>query len=342
MKKFFFTVLFVCLAFSLSAADKQKLPPLDSLKELPLKKIADFMDHDDIATSALPIISTSGDLFFFDSKHKQLFKTHLDNQKLTPISRFGEGPKEYTWILNMMYHESHLYSIDMKRKILCFDKNGGYKWERRIRDNFGLSIRLLAKIGDTFFFRNSPLGPVDKNTGIFRLNKDAGKFELIYELPRLMGQINSIINGKEVKGGGFISLAEPVFLITGDKIISSASNNFQLNILDLKGKTLSMVTLEVPEGKPVRNKIHQMVSPKTEPYAIKEIYNAGKYIAVVSNYFKDEKPRVDFFTIDGTLEKSYLLPFKTMNSPLPTYSISGKYLMHTDRNEVGFTIYEIQ
>jgi hypothetical protein len=137
-----FIVLLFLLFMVLPGETHQKLPPIDSLKELPVTLISDFTEQEELGAPALPVITRDGALFFHDNKLKQLFKSHIDNRKLIPISRYGEGPREYLVIMDMLIHDKSIYIIDSKQKILCFGLNGEFKWEKRMDASY---VRIAVK-----------------------------------------------------------------------------------------------------------------------------------------------------------------------------------------------------
>ena len=151
--KYFAVLITLLLLISMPiTADNQKLPPIESLKELPVEMAADFLNHDEIASPAMPVIAKDGTIFFYDSKLKQVFKTHLDNHKLLSIGKQGEGPKEYIDVRDMLIDGKYLYIIDAKQKLLCFGLDGSYQWEKRTDTQYN---NLIAKKGDAFYLDRS-------------------------------------------------------------------------------------------------------------------------------------------------------------------------------------------
>lgn len=325
------------------AADAGKLPPIGSLKDLPVTLVADFMDHDDIASPALPIITKDGTIFFFDQKLHQVQRTHLDNKELKPIGRKGEGPKEYYYARSMLVRDGLLYISDEKQKLLCFDLDGEYKWEKRLGKAYP---RIIGKIGASFLIESTVWDEknlVNAHGGLF-LWKDGQKTTMLVSLPKCAGSATAVIGGKRVKGGAVFDIANPAMAICVDTIVTSASKNYTFDLRGLDGASKKTVTLEAPE--PEMYKFAERGKGGDGHYAILDIFCHKSYIAIISSYFKNGKPRIDFFSMDGTLVKSYLMPVEiesqsNLSGKFKAAVISNGYLLYKDPDEVGFKVYRI-
>jgi hypothetical protein len=327
----------------LPAETHQKLPPIDSLKELPVTLVSDFTEHEELASPGLPVISKDGTLFFYDAKLKQLFKSHIDNRKLVPISRQGEGPKEYISVMGMLIRDGFLYLLDFSGKVLCFGLNGEFKWEERTTFNFG---RMVAKSGDIFYLsKKSELSKDKFYIGLFQWKKGE-KERLLTQLPVCFVRGDSLSNGKRIKGGAVMLIANPVFSLCKDTIIAAGNKEFTFDLLELQGNLKKKVVVETPPPEP--NKYHKMFGAKARDiYPIMDIYSDPPYIIVISNYFKEGKPRVDFFTMEGKLSKSFLMPVEVNSQSSLTFNarvaaVSNGYLLYTDMEDIGFKVYRIK
>lgn len=347
----YFTVLITLLILPCMRlpAETQKLPPRESLKELPIEIAADFLDHDEIASPVMPVIAKDGTIFFYDAKLKQVFKTHLDNHTLIPLSRHGEGPKEYIHISDMLIDGEFIYMIDSKQKILCFGIDGTYKWEKRTDI---LYEKILDKKGDTFYLvGKSDFSNDLVHEGVFKWNQDQ-KRRLVTQLPQLYAETSAymIKDGKEIKTPGILFLAKPVFCVCKNKdmIITSANNQYQFNILNTNGTVIRTISINAPP--PEYNKFQKKLKSLSnkKPNAIFDIFCEPPFIIIISNYFKEDKPRVDFFSMEGILKKSFLMPVKmdvetfilTRRGRLA--EIANGFLLYTDLDEVGFMVYKIK
>jgi len=339
---FFIMVIFlICNAFLIGS--NQQLSPIDSLKELPVKLIVDFMKHDGIASYARPVITKEGDIFFYDRKLNQIFKTSIHNPILISIGREGEGPQEYSFVYDLFLHQDLLYIYEMKQKLLCFGINGEYKWETRTGFQ---ANKIVGKKGDTFYFSGtSKISDKKIYSGLYTWEKGK-KQKLMIEYPGVYQPMKAFINGK-ITNSGFGPVAVPVYCFAEEKdiILTAASTEYCFNIMDNKGDLQKTISIDAPL--PEINEIVKSFKPpfKKNTYAIMDIFYQSPYIVVLSNYFKNRKQRIDFFTMDGKIEKSFLLPFqaqareKKQTGGRIFISVSNGYLLFTDDQEVGFKVY---
>jgi hypothetical protein len=349
MNYFTIIITFLLLLCRLIPAETQKLPSLESLKELPVEIAADFFNHDDIASPAMPVMAKDGTMFFYDAKLKQVFKTHLDNHTLLPLSRQGEGPKEYIDIRDMLIDGKFVYMIDGKQKLLCFGTDGTYKWEKRTDIRYD---HILAKKGDTFYLMGTSY---DRSAFLFkRLYKwsEGKKRQLVTQLPQLYAEVGAMNpqGEKIVKAVGIFFFAKPVFCVYKDKdmIITAADNQYRFNLLNINGSPIKTISVNAPLPHYSKYQKQFIKIFKDKPYAIFDIFCEPPYIVIISNYFKEDKPRVDFFSMEGILKKSFLMPVK-MNPETLIFTRRGRlaeivngFLLYTDLDEVGFIVYKIK
>jgi hypothetical protein len=344
MKYIIVFVVFLLLLFMvLPGETHQKLPPIDSLKELPVTPVSDFTEHEELAAPALPVITRDGVLFFHDHKLKQLYKSHIDNRELTPISRYGEGPREYAGIIDMLIHDDSVYMIDSKQKILCYGLNGEFKWEKRMDASY---VKIAAKKGNSFYLERLSLGNEKLiANGLFQWKKGE-KSSLVTQLPKRFFRGHSMVGGKIQKNTAVIYVAEPVFTTCSDVLITAASNEYTFEVRDLKGTLKKTITVDAPP--PELSKYVKRFGERAGKvvYAVMDIFWESPYIIVIPSYFKDEKPRADFFTLNGELEKSFLMPViidgqSRLRFKSRIAAISNGYLLYMDWEEVGFKVYRL-
>jgi hypothetical protein len=297
----------------------------------------------------MPVISKDGTIFFYDSKLKQVFKTHLDNNELLPIGRQGEGPKEYIDVRDMLLDGKFLYIIDAKQKLLCFGIDGIYQWEKRTDTQYN---NLLAKRGDAFYLVGTSYDRSDFfDKSLFKWI-EGQKRSLLTQLPQLYAKVEARTPGnKKIKNAvGILLFSRPVFCVCKDKdmIITAANNQYRFNILNTNGDKIKTITVNAPP--PDYNKYQKQSKGlfKDKPYAISDIFCEPPNIIIISNYFRTDKPRVDFFSMEGMLKKSFLMPVK-MNPETIIFARGGRlaeivngFLLYIDLDEVGFRVYRIK
>ena len=331
-------VLMLCAPVLAEKAELSPLPALNTLTELPVKLIKDFTANPDIASPALPVAAGEGNFFFYDYKLKRLCKVNLRNNKVLPVGRFGEGPKEYTSISSLWGDDAHVYCIDRKGKICCFGLNGTFQWEERLDKAYP---RFLGIDNGSVFL--STFGRYSSTVRTLRLFhwKRGRRISELMNLPvEFIATQAFHISGKLMKGGGIHNVAVPAVAIWNGKLVTSAYEDFRFDIRDLgkKSKVQVAVNAPAPVLNPRLRKIKNIQDKKN--YAIRQFYPMTSCLAVISNYYRGQKPRIDFFGPKGTLLHSYILPFEA-NGGGNDILIHGDYLFHSQWDEVGFKVYKI-
>ena len=337
-----YRVLSFLVVFSLFFVGCQKhaeknLPPIEDLDELELSQVADFTEITEIASAAIPVISSEDKIFFFDSRLKQLFKSDLSNRKLVPLGRYGEGPGEYTGIMGLLLENDQLYFLDGHRKIVCLDTEGHLIWEEKFTPNF---TGIIGKKGEAFYF--TEIKTDEYRHFIMGLNEwtRAQGSRLLCEKPIVTVQGNAMVDGKIVKGGGFFFLANPAFAHIGNILAVSASNRYEFEILDLDGNTTQTYTFKAPapDATEMMKKLKSAESIKN--YAIAKILSLNEELLIVSHYYREGKPRIDRFSLSGDLLSSHILPLD-FNPPYKDVIIQSGYLVYMDRDHPGFKVFQL-
>jgi hypothetical protein len=319
-------------------ADNPALPKTKSLKELPLQLVKDFSSNGEIASPALPVIAGEGNLFFYDYKLKRLSKANLEDDTVVAVGRYGEGPKEYTSITSLWADEKCVYAIDRKGKILCFDLDGVFQWEDRLDKAFPRFIGIQD--GSVYFSNFSRFSSLVRTLRLFRWKKGQRAAQLMNLPVEFISTSSFHISGKLVKGGGIMDLAVPTIALWNGKLVTSAYEDYRFDLRDSTGKSKTQVKMAAPapELNP-RMRSFKGIDRKKK-YALREIYPLKSSLAVVSNYYRDHKPRIDFFDNQGKLLHSYILPFKA-NGGGNDIVIRGDFIFHSVHGQVGFKVYKI-
>ncbi len=338
MKQVLYILFFSMLAPVLVVgADNPTLPAIRSLKELPVELVKDFTGNKNIASPAQPVAAGEGSLFFYDYKLKQLGKANLEDDTITAVGRFGEGPKAYAGTASLWGDEAFVYCVDRKGKLHCFDPKGEFLWEDRLDK---VNPRLVGMgNGGIFFYTFSRYSSKVRSLRLFNRQKDKRALELM-TLPVEFIAMKAYSNGKLLKGGGVMNVAVPAVALWDGMLVTSAYRDYRFDLRDLSGKQKSRVTMAAPAPQinPLWKKFKNIDVKKL--YAIREIYPFKSTLAVVSNYYREDKPRIDFFDKKGTLLQSYILPFKA-NGGGDSVSIQGGYLFFWEWRKTGFKIYKI-
>jgi len=328
-----FLVTFSLLFVGCQKHAEKNLPPIENLDELELFQVADFTEITEIASAAIPAISSEDEIFFFDSRLKQLFKSDLSNRKVIPIGRYGEGPGEYTGIIGLLLENDHLYFLDVHRKIVCLDTEGHLIWEGKFTPNF---TGIIGKKGEAFYFTETK--PDEDGHFMMGLNEwtRAQGPRMLCEKPIVTVQGNAMVYGKVVKGGGFLFLANPAFAYIGNVFAVSASNKYEFDILDLDGNRTDTYTFKAPDP----DTTEMMKKFNIKNYAIAKILSLNEDLLIVSNYHREGKPRIDRFSLSGDLLSSHVLPLD-FNPPYKDVVIQSGYLVYMDRDYPGFKVFQL-
>jgi len=339
--KYWFILYVMALGMSFFAnAEAQKLPPINSLKDLPVQLVMDTMDNEDIASPSLPEVSKDGVVFFYDFKLKQLYRTSIKNQKLFPISREGSGPKEYNGgISEILLDKEFVYTLDGNGKLMCFGINGDFKWEKQTRSPW---LKFIACRKDIFYFCKTNFKTMTDVAYSAIEWKDEETSRLIIEIPALTELGDANINGKIIPKSAVFFIGAPVFILSNNTLVVSGSETYQFDLIGLDGKLIKQVKFD--EAYP------QNLDPrkiKSKQFAIEKIYPDSQYLWMLSKYYSNGKPRIDAFSPQGKLKKSFLIPLNMKQEIYEgrTYSketkIMNGYLIYSNRAESGFKIFKI-
>jgi hypothetical protein len=341
----FYLLLFLAMLSTPYRSDAQeKFPGKNTLKELPVELVLDFYENENVAGASMPVLSEKGDIFFYDGKLNQLLRTHLDDQKVIPISRIGDGPKEYGGgIHSLIVQDNFLYVLDYKYKLLCFTLKGEFKWEEPTR---GVYLDIVGKYGDSFFLSRYGVDDIHaQSVSLIQWTKtDSGaEKKKLLALPMQVIRTDAIFDGKVVKGAGIYTLSKPVFSLYKDELIGAAGTEYKLDFFDFKGKPKRSIRVEAPSPEPSKM-LKKMNATPENTYTVMDVFSNDSYIIVVSSYFKEDKPRIDFFSPGGKLVKSYVLPFPVDSQSRFKYktrnaTFAFNYLLYTNWRESGFRIY---
>jgi len=288
--KFWFVLCVMVFGMGFSAnAETQKLPPINSLKDLPVQLVMDTMESEELASPCLPEVSKDGVIFFYDYKLKQLYRTSIKNQKLFPISRQGSGPKEYNGgISEMLLDKELIYTLDENGKLMCLGINGDFKWEKQTRTPW---MKFIGYRNDKFYFSDTNLKSMKEATFIAIEWKQGEKSRDIIEIPALTMQVDAIDNGKVIPNGAVGFLGKPVFALINNTFVVSGSETYQFDLMGMDGKLIKQIKYneEYPQCLDYREN-------KYRRFAIEKICPDSQYIWIFSKYYLNGKPRIDAFT----------------------------------------------
>lgn len=337
MFKAIFYVIVATLFFGCPKHRGAAIPPIEGLEELPLFQVADFTRTPEIASAGFPIVSSEDEVFFYDIRLRQLFKSDLDRPKLLPVGRSGEGPGEYTRVLGLLLEKEHLYVLDARRKIICMDKAGSLVWEEEFTQNF---TGLIGKNGDAFYLAEMRTEEDGQFLlGLTKWARDKGA-RLLCEKPIVTGRGYALYEGKLIEGGGIFFLANPVFAMIKNAFVISASAKYEFDISDLDGNISQTRVYGAPAPELTEDMKKLDSSQGLGNYAIVKILPLERGFLAVSNYYLKGKPRIDRFSLSGDLVSSHILPFE-FDPPSKDVVTQGEYLFYINTDLPGFQVFRI-
>jgi len=335
--KAIFLVIVTTLFFGCPKHRGTALPPIEGLGELPLHQVADFTKTPELASAGYPIVSSEDEVFFFDIRLRQLFKSDLDRPMLRPVGSPGEGPGEYTRIMGLLLEKDHLYVLDARRKIICMDTAGKLVWEEKIPYDF---TGLVGKNGDAFYLAERRAQDDGQfMLGLTEWTRDKGA-RLLCEKPIVTARGYALYEGKLIEGGGIFFLANPVFAMIKNALVVSASVKYEFDISDLDGIILQTRLYGAPAPELTEAMKKSDSSMDLGNYAIAKILPLERGFLAVSNYYLEGKPRIDRYSPSGDLISSHILPFE-FNPPSKDVVIQGEYLFYIDTQLTGFQVFRI-
>jgi hypothetical protein len=333
----YFSIIVSICFFGCQKHREKTLPAIEGLEELAFLQVADFTKMPEIVSPAYAIASSGNEIFFFDFRSKQLFRSDLDEQRILPVGRSGEGPGEYTRVLGLLLNKEHLYILDARRKIICMDTAGKLVWEEEFTQNF---TGLVGKNGDAFYLAEMrTTGDGQFLLGLTEWTRDKGA-RLLCEKPIVTGRGYALYEGKLIEGGGIFFLANPVFAMIKNALVVSASAKYEFDISDLDGNISQTRVYGAPAPELTEDMKKLDSSQGLGNYAIAKILPLERGFLAVSNYYLKGKPRIDRFSPSGDLISSHILPFE-FDPPSKDVVIQGEYLFYIDADLPGFQVFRI-
>jgi len=310
------------------------LPSLSGLPDLKTELLLDFSEH---PVAGLPWQGhiNGSEFVFFDVKLKQIFRTSLSGGELFKIGRPGQGPGEYQNVQDIHIEGEKIFVLDGRGRIIVFSREG--KAVREMKPPLRLT-RFIDHQGDLFYMEGqstSPEGIQERVIASWREDGDAAV--LVKSQADIIMTKAFDLNGKELSGGQF-ALSEPVFAIFDKGFVEASGSRYRLRFFDFSGGATG--TWEVTAPKP------EFVGPMFKPYnskrsayAVRAIFPIPSGLAVVGNFYRDGRPRLDCFDREGHIRASYLIPF-SWEAPTSRGQVENGYFIYFSAQE-GCRIYRL-
>ncbi len=149
-----------------------------------------------------------------------------------------------------------------------------------------------------------------------------------------------MVEGQVQEGGGIFFLAFPAFAVTRSGLVVSAGSSYQIELLDFEGEIITTIHKKAPKPIITESIKKYVWVENLKNMAVSRILSFDDDLLIISNYFRENKPRVDRFSRAGKLKKSYLLPLE-FDYPAKTVTIQNDLLIYIDREQSGFKAYRM-
>lgn len=323
--------------FWLATLQARPLPDTNSLKELKLDLALDLSERTDVALPSLGKITKKDEFVFFDARPRRLMVMSLDGRQVRTIGSFGDGPGEYQQVRDLLVDDDGLWILDACSRLMQYDFEGGLRqlWKLPFT-----ALKLLGRSGQVFFL-------------VCRTVSEEGQFEnevirwqegkepvSLFKMPLVVMRTKAFsLEGKEIAGGGLITLSAPAFAFLGDRLAAAAGSSYSIRFFDLEGRETDTWKFEAPEPE-YANATFNSFKKEFRAYAIGDMFRLPDRLAVIGNYFKKGKPRLDCFGFYGQLRSSWLIPL-SLDPRTCRFWLDDRYLVYFSEEE-GCRIYRVK
>lgn len=288
---------------AIAAAGQATLPSLSGLPELKIDLLTDFADHPETGLPWLGHLAGS-DFVFYDAKLRQVFHARLAGGALRKIGGPGQGPGEYERVLDLLVEGETIFVLDGRGRIIAYGRDG--KAVRELTPPLRPE-RILGREGDRYYLEGR-----DPKAGDFRerivasWKEGAAPIVLVRSKADIMETKATDLSGQALSRGQF-ALSAPVFSLDGDRIVESSGNKYRLRFFDFAGDETGAWNVTAPEPE-FSGSMFNIYNGKRPAYAVRAVFPVPSGLAVVGNFYRNGRPRLDCFDRQGRLRASYLLP----------------------------------
>lgn len=323
--------------FWLAAMQPRHLPDINSLKELKLELVLDLSERMDVALPSLGKITKKDEFVFFDARLRSLVVMSLDGRQVRTIGSFGDGPGEYQQVRDLLVDDDGLWILDARSRLMQYGFEGGLRqlWKLPFT-----ALRLLGRSGQVFFLvcrSVSEIGQFENEVIRWQEGKEPVS---LCKMPLVVMRTKAFsLDGREIAGGGLVTLSAPAFAFLGDRLAAAAGSSYSIRFYDLEGQETDTWKFEAPEPE-FGNSVFNSVNKEFRAYAIGDIFSLPDGLAAVGNYFKKGQPRLDCFGFDGQLRSSWLIPL-SLDPQNCRFWLDDRYLVYFSEDE-GCRIYRVK
>lgn len=323
--------------FWLATLQPRHLPDINSLNELKLELVLDLSERTDVALPSVGKIRKEDEFVFFDARLRRLMIMSLDGRQVRTIGSFGDGPGEYQQVRDLLVDDDGLWILDARSRLMQYDFEGGLRqlWKLPFT-----ALKLLGRSGQIFFLVSRTVS----EEGLFENEvvrwQEGQQPVRLFKMPLVVIRTKAFsLDGKEIAGGGILTLSAPAFAFLGDRLAAAAGSSYFIRFYDLEGQEMAAWKFEAPEPE-FGDSTFNSIKKEFRAYAIGDMFSLSDGLAAVGNYFKKGQPRLDCFGFDGKLRSSWLIPL-SLDQQNCRFWLDGRYLVYFSEDE-GCRIYRIK
>ena len=322
-------------AFTAAAwAGETALPALSGVPELKIEIEIDFADHSIVGLPWLGHIQGS-EFVFYDIKLHQVFRTSLSGGNLHRVGGSGQGPGEYDGVQDLYLDNDATFVLDGRGRIIVYGRNG--KVVRDMKPPLRFE-RFIGRRGGLFYLEGRNSSPAAFHERIVSSWREDGEAKVLLKSPAdVVATKAADLNGKAM-GGGHFTLSEPVFALFDEGFVEASGSLYRLRFFDAAGKTAGAWSFAAPKPE-FSGPMFKPYNGQRSAYAVRAVFPLPSGLAVIGNYFRDGRPRIDVFDRQGRIRASYLLPL-TWEAPYSRCQIENGRLIYFSSQE-GCRIYRI-
>lgn len=308
------------------------LPDIKSLPELKVEPVLNLSDYPDIGLPATGRMSLQEEFVFFDSKLRQIVVMSLDGKSKRPIGKYGQGPGEYLRVQDILADDKSIVILDERSHLIEYDWGGQLQRETKLP--VGCS-KILGRSGDIYYLSGRKASETEFfEHAVIKWSEETGALTLFTMKSDVMRTEAYGDDGKQLSGGGLVNVQDPAFAFLGTELAASSGSRYLIHFYDLAGKEMRSWEVKAPKPEFSGSWAKFFNKAGKEAYSVRNIFVWPDRLAVLGNFYRDGRPRLDCFDRQGKLTSSWLIPS-------PGQPESGRTLIESNRIliEPGYLIY---
>jgi len=163
--------------------------------------------------------------------------------------------------------------------------------------------RFLGRRGDLFYLEGRSPSPESFQEKIVASWREGGGAKvLLKSTADVIATKASDLSGKSM-GGGHFTLSEPVFALFDEGFVEASGSLYRLRFFDAAGKATGTWNVSAPKPE-FSGTMFKSYNGRRSAYAVRAVFPLPSGLAVVGNYFRDARPRLDIFDRQGRIRAS--------------------------------------